>query len=208
MCARPLALTPDIMQWLQQEVIAGLGSEASQNGNGKTLPVHVFWPDGSVVECRVPSDNGHSPAAAGYARLGGDPHIPYPGMGTLDNGGVGSPTQFMLDMEIRKSQHALNEQVEVSEETLVFDEIVERIDTGESFLTSDHTLDHFRDLWVSELFPLSLPETADTADEERILNLCEERWRANVARYEPPDFLEDTRRALEGVLDRASKELL
>ena len=73
MCARPLALTPDIMQWLQQEVIAGLGSEASQNGNGKTLPVHVFWPDGSVVECRVPSDNGHSPAAAGYARVSGGP---------------------------------------------------------------------------------------------------------------------------------------
>ena len=146
-------------------------------------------------------------AATCYARLCGNPDIPYPGMGTLDNGGVGSPAQFMLDMEIRKSQHALKEQLEVSEKTLVFDEIVERIDTGESFLTSDHTLDHFRDLWVSELFPLSLPEIADTGDEERILNLCEERWRANVARYEPPDFPEDTRRALEGVLDRASKEL-
>ncbi len=144
-----------------------------------------------------------------YARLAGDADLPYPGMGTLDNGGVGSPTQFMLDMEIRKSQHALKQDVEVSEETLVFDDICERVDTGDTFLTSDHTLENFRDLWTSELFPLSVPETAaDAGDEKRILDLCEERWRANVAAWEPPTVPEDTMRALEGVLDRASNELV
>jgi trimethylamine--corrinoid protein Co-methyltransferase len=147
-------------------------------------------------------------AATCYARLCGNPSIPYPGMGTLDNGGVGSPTQFMLDMEIRKSQYALQADIEVSDETLVFEEISERVESGETFLTSDHTLANFRDLWTSEVFPLSLPEAmGEAGDEKRILNMCEERWRANVEKHEPPDFPDDKMRELEGVLARASKEL-
>ncbi|MFH1842928.1 MAG: trimethylamine methyltransferase family protein, partial [bacterium] len=39
-------------------------------------------------------------------RWEGNPDIPYAGMGTLHNGGLGSPTQFMLDMEIRKAEWA------------------------------------------------------------------------------------------------------
>jgi trimethylamine:corrinoid methyltransferase-like protein len=146
-------------------------------------------------------------AGSGFARLTGNPDLPYPGMGTLDNGGVGSPTQFMLDMEIRKSQFALRSEIEVTDETLVFDEICERTISGETFLTSDHTLDHYRRLWTSPLFPLTVPETSDESDEKRILDRCEERWRANVEKYKPPDFPQDTRRALEGVLERATKEL-
>jgi len=129
-------------------------------------------------------------------------------MGTLDNGGVGSPTQLMLDMEIRRSQFALKESVEVSEETLVFDEVCQRINTGETFLTSDHTLDHFRELWTSSLFPLTVPEAAGPAsDEKRILDLCEERWRANVERWQPPELPADKLRALGALLVRARKEL-
>lgn len=146
-------------------------------------------------------------AAAGFARLTGNADIPYPGMGTLDNGGVGSPTQFMLDMEIRKSQHALKEDVEVSEATLLFEEVCQRVNDGETFLMSDHTLDNFRSLWSSELFPLTVPEAMAETDEKRILDSCEESWRANVAKWEAPDTAEDTMRELEGVLERAEKEL-
>jgi trimethylamine:corrinoid methyltransferase-like protein len=141
--------------------------------------------------------------------LTGNPEIPYPGMGTLDNGGVGSPVQFMLDMEIRKSQYALKEQIEVSDATLVFEEICQRTKSGEAFLTSDHTLDHYRELWTSTLFPLSLPEKmGEIGDDQRILDQCEEKWRANVAKWQPPAFREDTKRALAGVLERAEKELI
>jgi len=147
-------------------------------------------------------------AAAAYARLTGDLAIPYPGMGTLDNGGVGSPTQLMLDLEIRKSQFALREQIEVSEETLRYEEVCQRIASGETFLTSDHTLDHFRSLWRSDLFPLTVPEAMSPGgDEKRILDLCEERWRANVERWTPPDLPADRLRALEGLLERAKAEL-
>ncbi len=39
-----------------------------------------------------------------YSKWLGRTGIPYPGMGALHNGGLGSPTQFMLDLEIRKAQ--------------------------------------------------------------------------------------------------------
>ncbi|MGD9497637.1 MAG: trimethylamine methyltransferase family protein [Armatimonadota bacterium] len=148
-------------------------------------------------------------AGTAFARLAGHPEWPYPGMGTLDNGGLGSPTQLMLDMEIRKSQFALREQVEVSEDTVAFDTIREVVESAGSFLSSEHTLEHFRELWSSELFPLSPPAaTAEVGDEKRILELCEERWRANVARWEPPELADETLRALEDVLARANEELL
>jgi trimethylamine:corrinoid methyltransferase-like protein len=146
-------------------------------------------------------------SGAAYARLVGDPDIPYPGMGTLDNGGVGSPTQLMLDMEIRKSQFALKPKVPVTDETLLFDEIAAHVESEQTFLTSDHTLEHFRELWTSPVFPHSLPEAAGS-DEQRILDLCEERWRANVAAWQPPSLPEDMLRALNEVLARAERELL
>jgi len=145
-------------------------------------------------------------AGTGRARLAGRPDLPYPGMGTLDNGGVGSPTQFMLDMEIRKSQWALKDEIEVSEAALAFDSIRECVESGDTFLATEHTLEHFRELWNSELFPLSPPATA--GDEKRILDECEERWRANVERWEPPDLPADTLCELEGVVERANRELL
>ena len=142
------------------------------------------------------------------ARLLGDASIPYPGMGTLDNGGLGSPTQFMLDMEIRKGQFAVKDEIEVSDETLVFDLLCEHVAEEKEFLTSDHTLTHYRELWRSDLFPTDTAGAAGTLSEKRILDRCEEEWRANVTAWEAPDLPEDRRRALEKLVAQARKELL
>jgi len=148
-------------------------------------------------------------AGTGAARLAGRPEWPYPGMGTLDNGGLGSPTQLMLDMEIRRSQWALRDEIEVSEESIAWDTITQVVQSDGSFLASDHTLEHFRELWNSEVFPLSPPESASAVgDEKRVLDQCEQRWRDNVARWQPPDLPADTLAALEDVVARANQELL
>lgn len=142
------------------------------------------------------------------ARLLGEPGIPYPGMGTLDNGGLGSPTQFMLDLEIRKSQFAVKDHLEVSEESLAFAELCEHIAAEKEFLTSEHTLRHYRELWRSDLFPSDTAGLAGTASEKRILDQCEEAWRANLERWEAPALPEDKRRELEKLVQRARAELL
>lgn len=148
-------------------------------------------------------------AATARARLADRADLPYPGMGTLANGAVGSPTQLMLDLEIRRSQWALREEVEVSAETLALDDIRECVLGGETFLATEHTLAHFRELWNSPVLPLSTPAAAGGApDERRILDACDERWRANVERWQPPELPADTLRALEGVVERANRELL
>ncbi|MCK4591411.1 MAG: trimethylamine methyltransferase family protein [Candidatus Latescibacteria bacterium] len=144
-----------------------------------------------------------------YSRLTGNPDICYPGMGTLDNGGMGSPTQMMLDMEIRKSQFALKDKISVDEESLPFEEICENVREGKEFLSSDHTFKHFRELWSSEIFLTGEPKPgAWEGDEKSILDKCDQLWRENVKAYQPPEWPKEKMRALEDVLAKAEKELM
>jgi len=141
-------------------------------------------------------------------RWDGRPDIPYAGMGTLYNGGLGSPTQFMLDMEIRKAQWACRDTIEVSDESLDFEEVAEVTRDRGSFLTSDHTMRHFRELWTSEFFRSDDPWGGGSWDgtEKAILDRCEEKWRSNLGAWKPPEWPEDTIRAMDGLVARAKKE--
>jgi len=133
--------------------------------------------------------------------------IPYGGMGTLHNGGLGSPTQFMLDMEIRKAEWLYGRELSVDEETLDFDEILRITRERGNFLDSDHTMRHFRELWISKCFRSDDPSAgAWDGSEKAILDTCDEAWRANLARWEPPDWPDDKRQAMDDLLARARKE--
>jgi len=133
--------------------------------------------------------------------------IPYPGVGTLDNGGMGSATQLMLDMEIRKSQFAMADKIAVDPETLPFDEISAAVRENKDFLTSDHTLQHFREVWASKLFLTDAPDPNGWAgDEKAILDMCDDMWRENVKRFEPPQWPAEKIKAFDDVLTRARKE--
>ncbi|MFP3904751.1 MAG: trimethylamine methyltransferase family protein, partial [Armatimonadota bacterium] len=148
-------------------------------------------------------------AAMARAHITGDVTCPYPGMGTLDNGAVGSPTQFMLDMDIRKSQwHFARQTLETNEETVPFEQMLERARNKEHFLNSDHTMQHFRELWNSDILPLSVGSSSGVNHEAAILDECEDRWRANLEAWEPPEIDDDTMQALQGVLNRAEQEFL
>jgi trimethylamine--corrinoid protein Co-methyltransferase len=142
-----------------------------------------------------------------YARLLGDPAIPYPGMGALNSGGTGCPVQFMLDMEIRKSQFALRLPIATDEEHLPFAEICQRVESGRDFLASDHTLRHCRELWTSPLFLTASPDPKGwSADEKAILDRCDGMWRENLKHYEPPPWPAEKIRDLDQVLARAKRE--
>jgi trimethylamine:corrinoid methyltransferase-like protein len=122
-----------------------------------------------------------------------DADIPYPGMGTLHNGGLGSPTQFMLDMEIRKAQWAFKHEIEVSAESIAFDETVRVAGEKGHFLTSEHTMRHFRELWTSDCFRSDDPFAGGPWDgtERAILDNCDETWRANLSNWTPPEWPDD-----------------
>jgi len=145
-------------------------------------------------------------AVYNYAKWLGASGIPYPGMGALHNGGLGSPTQFMIDLEIRKAQWRA-QKFEVNEETIDFDEIRERIENGGDFLTSEHTLRHCRELWTSRLFlPSEAAQASWDGTERCILDRCDQLWRANLENYVPPNWPEHKLKALDDLVKRAKRE--
>jgi trimethylamine:corrinoid methyltransferase-like protein len=128
-------------------------------------------------------------------------------MGTLNSGGTGSPAQFMLDLEIRKSQFALKDEIAIDEDSLAFAEICEAAAEDKDFLSSEHTLKHCRDLWTSRLFLTENPFSGGwTGDEKGILDSCDAMWRESLKNYEPPQWPEEKRKALKDVVARAKKE--
>ena len=117
--------------------------------------------------------------------------------------GLGSPTQFMLDLEIRKAQWQAKG-FEVTDETLDFDEVRDRTENAGNFLTSEHTLRHCRELWNSKIF-LPAASAAWDGSESCTLTRCEQMWRANLEKYTPPRRSEEQLRALDDLVWRARR---
>jgi trimethylamine:corrinoid methyltransferase-like protein len=141
-------------------------------------------------------------------RWEGDPGIPYAGMGTLANGGIGSPTQFILDMEIRKAEWAYGRPIPVDDETIAWEEILRVVEEKGTFLDSEHTVRHCRELWTSDLFRSDNPFAGPwDGTESAILDACEDTWRSNLRRWEPPEWPPEKIRALDTLLARARREL-
>jgi trimethylamine:corrinoid methyltransferase-like protein len=155
----------------------------------------------AVVECFT--------GAQRLAQLRKVSNIGYPGVGTLDNGGTGSLTQAVLDLEIRRSLFVPS-QIPVDEEAVPFEEICDRVAREQDFFTSEHTLSHFREMWYSQIFRTDDPDAGRWAgDETAILDTCDDIWRAQLGRGGPPTNLSgDQTKALDALVVRARKELL
>jgi trimethylamine--corrinoid protein Co-methyltransferase len=141
------------------------------------------------------------------AKLLARPDIPYPGVGTLNCGATGSPTQLMLDLHIRRSERALSAEFPVDADAVAYEEICRAVQADENFLEHEHTLRRFRELWSSDVFRTEPPSDGWPGDEKAILDVCEEAWRQNLKRFEPPTWPEDTLRAVDEVVGRAKRDL-
>ena len=146
--------------------------------------------------------------ASRYSHLTGTMPVIYPGMGTLDNGAVGSPTQLMLDMEIRKSEFKARQGFECNEELIMFDDLCNSIQFGGEFFTTDYTLENFRKLWSSNVFRSDTPTGIWTGDETCLLDQCEQMWRDNIKSYTPPQWPEEKMKALDALVVKVKKDML
>lgn len=144
-------------------------------------------------------------------RLSGKADIPYIGVGTLGNGAVGSPTQLMLDIEIRKSQFSLKDRIDVSDRELAYDEIAATVLGGKSFLSTPLTREGGRRLWKSAVLSARSGGGVDEAaiTEKSILDACDEAWREIIKKnYHYPGLDKDQRNELNRLLEIARRELL
>lgn len=142
----------------------------------------------------------------GYSQFVDDQAFSYPGHGTLDNGSVTCPEQFLLDLEIVEAFMYLWQAPAAAEG----DDVVERLrrgvlDQGGNFLGDDHTLAHYRDeAWDPRFFQRLI----DTKTERDMLDQAHAEVESYVAAYEPASYPREVLRALEDVLQRAQGELL
>ena len=119
-----------------------------------------------------------------------------------------SPQQLVIDNEVFRYMRRALKPIEVNEETLAVKTIRE-VGVGGNYLESDHTLRHFRDeLFFSDLFETMSWATAHEQESEgmdsRALDLAHQLWSA----YPEPVLHEDSIKAIDEVISRASQEFL
>lgn len=144
--------------------------------------------------------------AIGYSQFVDDHALAYAGGGTLDNGSVTSPEQLLLDLEVLEGLDDLTRQSLVPPEQDVVERLREGVtELGGNFLTSDHTLTHYRDeLWDPQYFL----RTTDTADERGLLDRAHAEVQRRIAEYAPASHPSEVVRGLLDILAEATPELL
>jgi trimethylamine--corrinoid protein Co-methyltransferase len=73
----------------------------------------------------------------------------------LDHGSLASPAFMVLVNEILYMVDQFTRGLPVNDETLAL-EIIDRVGPGGHYLYEEHTLQHFRDVWYSDLFDRSI----------------------------------------------------
>jgi trimethylamine--corrinoid protein Co-methyltransferase len=71
--------------------------------------------------------------------------------GWLDHGSLASPAHMVLVNEILHMVEQFMHGMPVNDETLALD-VIDRVGPGGHYLEEQHTYDHFRDIWYSDLF--------------------------------------------------------
>jgi trimethylamine--corrinoid protein Co-methyltransferase len=103
--------------------------------------------------------------------------------GWLDHGSVASPAYMVLVNEILHMVKQFMGGMPVNDETLALD-VIDRVGPGGHYLEEQHTYDHFRDIWYSDLFDRAILDEWRAQGEK----LFEERLRdktEKVMKHEP-----------------------
>jgi len=133
------------------------------------------------------------------------------GQGTLGAGQIFSPVQFILERDLSGALWRLGQGIQVNEETLALETILQ-VGPGErgSYLESEHTLHHCRELWFPRFFQRG-PFEGDEIEQRRdrqMLEAANQHYKDCLARYTPPELAEETRRELHQIVHRARQVLL
>ncbi|MFH0796020.1 MAG: trimethylamine methyltransferase family protein, partial [Candidatus Omnitrophota bacterium] len=143
--------------------------------------------------------------AVGYSALADGHLFGFAGNGNLDNGSMFSPEQFLLDLEIMEGLDSLWTAPDVPPVGDTAARISEAIlKEGGNFLTSEHTLRHYRDeMWNPGYFQY----LASTRNEKEILDRCHADYRAMVEDYRPVSHPDEVIRELKRIIERARQNL-
>ena len=133
------------------------------------------------------------------------------GSGTLDEGKLFSPVQFILERELGEGMWRLGQGITVDEDTLAV-QVIAEIGPGEgrSFLDTEHTLRHCREMWFPQLLTRGMWEgdEIEFRREQQMLAQAHQRYRDALAHYTPPALELDRIAEIRHVVERARRALL
>jgi trimethylamine:corrinoid methyltransferase-like protein len=144
--------------------------------------------------------------AQGYAGLVNHQALAYAGTGNLGNGGILSPEQYLLDLEMIEGLQALWATPNFSPPGDVLERLSEgALQANADFLTQEHTLEHYRDeMWDPRYFQ----RLTDTRTEEQLVARAHEDYRSLVNSYQPAAYSADVLKELTAILEKARTDLL
>lgn len=115
--------------------------------------------------------------------------------------------QLVIDDEIIGFVKRMMRGVGVNEETVAYD-VIERVGIGESFLTEDHTLDHWRDeFWIPKLCDRDSWEPWIEKGGKSMLDRAVERQQQILNEHELTWLEEDLQAELDAIVASAKQEI-
>lgn len=125
-------------------------------------------------------------------------------LGFLDGGLTGSFVQVVICNEIIRYLEHFMAPIEVSDETLALDIIDEMGPEGE-YLSHDHTMTHFRKIWIPDLFVRNDYETWQNAGSKNLTERATERVEKILAEHKPEPLPDDVVQAVNDIIQRAER---
>jgi trimethylamine--corrinoid protein Co-methyltransferase len=115
--------------------------------------------------------------------------------GWLDHGSVASPAHMVLVHEILDYVNQFTSGVPVNDETLALD-VIDKVGPGGHYLEEQHTYDHFRDIWYSDLFDRDILAGWRAQGEKQLQERLREKTEV-VMQHQPAPLPDDVLAELE-----------
>jgi trimethylamine--corrinoid protein Co-methyltransferase len=129
------------------------------------------------------------------------------GMGALEGARITSAEALVIDNEIIDYALRFVEGFEVNDETVAVD-IIDKVGPGGIYLGEKHTVQHFRERWMSRLSDISSYETWEKQGSRSIDEVARGKVREILATHKVTPLPEDVEKEIGHILKRAEAELL
>jgi len=128
-------------------------------------------------------------------------------LGALEGVRMTSAEALVIDNEIIDYALRFAQGLEVNDDTLAVD-IINKVGPGGIYLGEKHTLEHFRERWMSRLSDIDSFETWQKKGSKPIGEVAREKAKEILATHKPEPIPEDVDREISRILKRAEADLL
>ncbi|HEY53740.1 MAG TPA: trimethylamine methyltransferase, partial [Caldilineae bacterium] len=122
-------------------------------------------------------------------------------VGYLESGLANSPALMVITNEVIAQTRRFVDGVRIDDEALAV-AVIDEVGPGGEFLSHDHTMDHWRELWVPQLFNRQLLESWELAGGKNLTEIASEKAVAIMDEHRPEPLPADVDAEIEKILNR------